>query len=62
LKLSENIQKIDVYASSEKFKENEKNLNEERLRRESKTEIPLSINSRKLNCSPGKGINNVIPA
>ena len=52
---------MDVYASSEKFKENEKNLNEERLRKESKTEIPLSINSRQMMATPNKDIDSMIP-
>ena len=38
----------EVFASAEKFKENEKNLNEDRLKKESKIEIPLTLESRKL--------------
>jgi len=36
------VDKIDgIYSSAEKFKDNEKNLSEDRLKRESKIEIPI---------------------
>ena len=38
----------EIFASSEKFKENEKNLNEDRLKKESKIEIPLTVETKKL--------------
>jgi len=38
----------EIFASAEKFKENEKHLNEDRLKKESKIEIPLTLDSRKI--------------
>jgi hypothetical protein len=38
----------ELLDSSEKFKENEKNLKEERLKKESKIEIPLGLDNRKV--------------
>lgn len=46
---AKSVQKEDeILDQSEKFKENEKNLKEERLKKESKIEIPLGLDNRKV--------------
>lgn len=39
---------MQLESSEQKFKENEKNLKEERLTKESKIELPLALENRKI--------------
>lgn len=42
------VKSVQLESSEQKFKENEKNLKEERLTKESKIELPLALENRKI--------------